>query len=71
MIEVKVSTDRGETWHRRKINMSVDLDDSAFAQVRCFNSTARNTEVLAGDSGLRVKLLKMAKVGKKQATKRR
>jgi len=36
-----------------------------------FQLNGEKYEVLAGDSGLRVELLKMAKVGKKQATKRR
>ena len=51
--------------------MSVELDDSGLRAGEIFQLNGEKFEVLAGDSGLRVELLKMAKVGKKQAPKMR
>ena len=71
LIEVKVSTDRVETWHRRKINMSGDLDESGLSAGEMFQLNGEKYEVLAGDTRLRVEPLKKDKVGKKQAPKKR
>jgi hypothetical protein len=71
LIEVKVNTDRGETWRRRKINMSVDIDDSGLLAGEMFQLNGEKYEVLEGDSGLRVQSLKTSKDGKKQAPKKR
>jgi hypothetical protein len=65
MIEAKVSIDIGGTWHRRKINMSVELDDSGLRAGEMFQLNGEKYEVLEGDRG------KTSKVGKKQAPKKR
>lgn len=70
MIEVKVSTDRGDTWHRCKINMAGDLDEAGLSADEIFQLNGEKYEVLASDTGLRVEPLKRANVSKKQDSKK-
>jgi hypothetical protein len=51
--------------------MAGDLDESGLSAGEMFQRNGEKYEVLAGDSGLRVELLKKDKGGKKQAQRKR
>lgn len=57
MIEVKVSSDQGDTWHKRKIDMA-DLDESGLRSGEIFQFQGEQYKVLTGDGGLQVERLK-------------
>ena len=50
--------------------MAGDLDESGLSAGEMFQLNGEKYEVLAGDTGLRVEPLKMAKVSKKQAPRK-
>lgn len=52
LVEVKVSTDDGETWHRRKISMVAGLDDSGLNVGEMFQFNGEKFKVLVGEEGL-------------------
>lgn len=56
--EVKVSSDGGETWFRRKINMAVDLEESGLRPGEIFQINEDQYKVFSGDDGLQVEKLK-------------
>ena len=67
--ELKVSSDQGETWHKRRVNMGVGLDESGLQLGEIFQIQGEQYEVLMGDGEIRMKKLK-APVGKKKTVQR-
>lgn len=57
LVELKVSNDRGESWQRRKINMS-DIDESGLCAGELFQFNGAQYEVIKGDEGLGFEKLK-------------
>ncbi|CDX01325.1 Sialidases [Desulfitobacterium hafniense] len=53
--EVKVSDDGGQTWQRRKIDFSRDLDESGLNPGEIFQMNGGRYEVVAGEDGLQIK----------------
>jgi len=52
LVEVKVSDDEGETWHRRKISMVSGLDESGLNAGEMFQFNNEKFNVLVGEDGL-------------------
>ncbi|MDR3602100.1 MAG: hypothetical protein P4L49_16700 [Desulfosporosinus sp.] len=52
LIEVKVSDDEGETWHRRKISMVSGLDESGLNLGEWFQFNGEKFVVLPGEDGM-------------------
>ena len=65
IVELKVSSDEGETWFRRKVNMGVDLEDSGLRRGEIFKLQDEQYTVVQGDDGLRMAPVKKP-VGKKK-----
>lgn len=65
-VEIKVSSDGGETWQRRKINMSAGLDESGLQLGELFMWQEEKYLVSMGDEGLKAEKLKKASTGKKK-----
>lgn len=61
LIELKVSSDRGETWERRKVNMVDGLDESGLIPGEMFIWQDEKYEVLTGEDGLRFEPIKKNK----------
>lgn len=59
LIEIKVSDDEGETWHRRKISMVSSLDESGLLAGEIFQFSGEKYTVLNGEDGLMAKPLKL------------
>ena len=53
VVKLKVSSDGGETWLRRKVNMGVDLEDSGLRCGEIFKMQDEQYEVVPGDDGMR------------------
>lgn len=62
-VEVKVSSDQGETWFKRTINFGKELDESGLRPGEIFIFQNEQYEVKAGDEGLRIAKLEK-KVGR-------
>lgn len=58
LVEVKVSDDEGETWHRRKISMILGLDESGLNAGELFQFNGERYRVLVGEDGLIAEPLK-------------
>ena len=65
--ELKVSQDQGESWHRRRVNFGVGLDESGLQLGEIFQMQGEQYEVLMG--GGEMKKLK-GPLGKKKTVKR-
>ena len=70
LVEVKVSEDDGETWHRCKISMISGIEESGLQVGNLFQFNGEKYRVSAGDDGLRIEPLKKA-VGDKKSTKQK
>ncbi|KUO75764.1 MAG: hypothetical protein APF81_20750 [Desulfosporosinus sp. BRH_c37] len=64
LIEVNVSDDEGETWHRRKISMVSGLDESGLNAGEMFQFNGEKYRVLEGEDGLIAQSL--MPIGKKE-----
>ena len=76
LVEVKVSDDEGETWHRRKISMVSGLDESGLEPGELFQFGGEKYSVLSGENGLVAEPIKhpvgeKKSVSMKQPVKRR
>jgi len=69
-VEVKVSDDEGETWHRRKISMILGLGESGLNEGELFQFNGEKYRVLTGEDGLIAEPLKKP-VGEKKSAKRK
>jgi hypothetical protein len=58
LVEVKVSDDEGDTWHRRKISMVAGLDESGLKLGEIFQFSGEKFKVLSGEDGLVAEPLK-------------
>jgi Neuraminidase (sialidase) len=54
-IELKVSSDGGETWSRRPINMRVELDESGLQLGEIFQFQEKFYRVVTSDEGMKAK----------------
>lgn len=70
LVEVKVSSDGGETWFRRKINMALNLEESGLRVGELFKLQEEQYRVLAKNGELQVEKLKNP-VSRKQPVKRK
>lgn len=61
LVEVKVSSDNGETWQRRKISMVTGLDESGLNVGELFKFNGEKFKVLMGEDGMIVESLKKPK----------
>lgn len=52
LVEVKVSDDEGETWHRRKISMVSGLEESGLIMGEIFQFNGEKFKVLNGEDGM-------------------
>ena len=59
LVEVKVSDDEGETWHRRKISMVSGLDESGLLVGELFQFNGEKYRVILGEDGLIAEPLKI------------
>lgn len=59
IVEVKVSDDEGETWHRRKISMVSGLDKSGLNTGEMFQFNGEKYMLLSGEDGLVAEPLKI------------
>jgi len=59
LVEVKVSDDEGETWHRRKISMVAGLDESGLLVGELFQFNGEKYKVSVGEDGLIAEPLKI------------
>ena len=59
LVEVKVSDDEGETWHRRKISMVSGLDESSLKAGELFQFNGEKYRVSVGEDGLIAEPLKI------------
>ena len=66
LVEVKVSDDGGDTWHRRKISMVSDLDESGLEAGELFQFNGEKFRVSFGEDGLTAEALNTV-AEKKQA----
>lgn len=57
LVELKVSSDQGESWQGRKVNMA-DLNESGLCARELFQFNGGQYEVLKGEEGLLVEKLK-------------
>jgi len=71
LVEVKVSDDEGETWHRRKISMVSGLDESGLNAGELFQFNGEKYKVLAGDDGLIAEPLRVPVNEKRSARRKR
>lgn len=58
LVEVKVSSDQGETWQRRKIDFAQELDQTGLMAGEMFKINDDKYEVVPGEYGLQVKQIK-------------
>jgi hypothetical protein len=66
LVEVKVSDDEGDTWHRRKISMVSGLDESGLNLGEIFQFNGEKFKVLSGEDGLVAEPLKKVTEKKSQ-----
>lgn len=59
--EVKVSSDGGETWFRRKINFGVDLEGSGLSVGEMFQFNEDKYQVIRNEDGLAAQKIKPPK----------
>lgn len=69
LVEIKVSSDRGDTWQRRRVNMASDLDETGLLPGEIFQLHGVQYIVSNGDGGLRVERLKTPVTKKKTVNK--
>lgn len=65
-VGVKVSTDDGQTWERRRVNMADGLDESGLVAGELFVFNGEKYRVLEAEYGLKVELLKKQTKAKKR-----
>jgi len=70
LIEVNVSDDEGETWHRRKISMVSGLDELGLNAGEIFQFNGDKFRVSEGEDGLIAEPLKNPTSEKKLARRR-
>ena len=59
LVEVRVSDDEGETWHRRKVSMVSGLDESGLNAGELFQFNGEKYRILMGEDGLIAEPLKI------------
>ncbi|KLU63481.1 hypothetical protein CEB3_c01480 [Peptococcaceae bacterium CEB3] len=58
IVELRVSSDGGDTWDRRKVNMGVDLEESGLRVGEIFKWQDEQYRVVSGEDGLRAEPVK-------------
>jgi hypothetical protein len=66
IVELKVSSDQGETWERRTVNLSNGLEDSGLDPGDIFQFQGEKYAVSNDDDGLRIQPLKKVRPNKRK-----
>ncbi|KLU67825.1 hypothetical protein DEAC_c02320 [Desulfosporosinus acididurans] len=64
IVEVKVSSDDGETWTRRDIDLGGEIDESGLSEGEIFQLNGEKYKVISGDFGLTIEPLDRKKTSK-------
>lgn len=70
LVEIKVTADQGETWQRRKVDMSSGIEESGLKLGEMFIWQSEKFAVSAGEDGLIAEPLKKPANEKKQTRRR-